>query len=49
MFQKLFSELSNEDRVEITRVIELAEKRRLTDDSLSTECPKPVPAVPKSK
>lgn len=49
MFQKLFSELSNEDRVEITRVIELAEKRRLTDDSISAECPKTVPAVPKTK
>ena len=49
MFQKLFSELSNEDRVEITHVIELAEKRRLTDDSISAVCPQAAPVVPKSK
>ena len=49
MFQKLFSELSNEDRVEITHVIELAEKRRLTDDSISAVCPQAAPVAPKSK
>lgn len=45
MFQKLFGELSNEDRVEITRVIELAEKRRITDDSIAADCPQAAPAI----